>query len=97
MLPALMLLAAAPDAGGFVELTGIAEDAKGGAVLVVDGVGPVYLRTLAAWPQNLRGKTVKAKGKLKSVKLIPSPVKGPKGEVSQGAEGDQWVLEDATY
>lgn len=97
MLPALLLLAAAPDAGGLVELTGLAEDAKGGAVLVVDGVGPIYVRKLAAWPQNLRGKTVKVKGKLTSVKLIPSPTKNAKGEVSQGAEGDQWVLEDATY
>lgn len=96
MLPALMLLAAAADAGGPVELTGLAEDAKGGAVLVVDG-NPIYLRKLASWPQHLRGKTVKVKGRLVKTKLIPSPTKNAKGEISQGAEGEQWVLEDATY
>lgn len=97
MLLALLLLAAdGGHVGKAVELTGVAENAKGGAVLVVDGA-PIYIRALDAWPQALRGTRVKVKGTLKSVKLIPSPTRGPKGELGQGAEGEQWVLEDATY
>lgn len=96
MLLALMLLAATDGGTPMTELTGIAENAKAGAVLIVDGA-PIYIRTLAAWPQAMRGKTVKVKGRLVETKLIPSPERGPKGEISQGAEGKQWVLEDATY
>ena len=97
MLLALLLLAAdGGQVGKAVELTGVAQNAKAGAVLVVDG-SPIYVKNLAAWPDALRGKTVKVKGTLKSMKLIPSPTRGPKGEVGQGAEGEQWVLEDAAY
>ena len=82
--------------GKQVELTGVAENAKGGAILLVDD-GPIYLRKLDSWPDNLRGKSVVVKGTLKSMKLIPSPERGPDGAISQGAEGSQWVLEDPRY
>ena len=82
--------------GTRVELTGIAENGKGGALLLVGG-SHIYLRKLDSWPMGQRGKQVVVKGILKSLKLIPSPVRGPNGEISQGAEGDQWVLDDATF
>ena len=104
MLLALLLLATdggptmelSKLAGTKVELTGTAENGKGGAILLVDG-SPIYVRKLDSWPAGLRGKRVVVRGTLKSLKLIPSPVRGPKGEISQGADGDQWVLEDATF
>lgn len=82
--------------GKHVELSGVAHDAKGGAILLVDNE-PLYLRKLTAWPEALRGKPLVVKGTLKSMKLLPSPERGPKGEISQGAEGSQWVLEDASF
>ncbi len=82
--------------GKHVELQGVAQDAKGGAVLLVDD-HPLYLLKLAAWPEATRGKGVTVKGTLKSMKLIASPERNAKGELSQGAEGNQWVLEDPTY
>jgi hypothetical protein len=81
--------------GKKVELHGIAEDAKSGAILLVDGE-PIYLRNKDAWPAGKRGKSVVVKGTLTWMKLIPSPVRGPDGAISQGAEGSQWVLEGAT-
>jgi len=88
---------------GPVELTGKAENAKGGAVVVVDGT-PIYLRarverdtrTQASWPDDLRGTIVVVRGTLTSTKLIPSPVRAADGAVSQGAEGEQWVLDQWT-
>ncbi len=82
--------------GKKVELPGVAHDAKGGAILLVDD-GPIYVRKLDSWPTAMRGKEVVVKGTLKSMKLIPSPERSPTGAISQGAEGDQWVLEDATW
>lgn len=83
-------------AGTQVGIEGRAENAKGGAVLLVDGT-PVYLENLASWPQNVHGKVVVVTGLLVSKKHLPSPTVSATGEVSQGAEGDQWVVEGATW
>jgi hypothetical protein len=82
--------------GKQVELHGTAQNAKGGAILLVDNA-PIYLQHVGAWPDAKRGKPAVVKGTLKSMKLIPSPQRSPDGAISQGAEGDQWVLEDPTY
>lgn len=77
-----------------VTLEGEAANAKGGPVLLVEGE-PVYLRPDPKWPAAKDRTRVRVKGKLSSQKLLPSPERGPNGEVSQGAEGNQWVLDDA--
>ncbi len=82
--------------GKKVMLEGVAENSKGGAILLIDDE-PLYLRKLSSWPDALLGKQVVVKGTLKSIKLVPSPFRAPNGDISQGAEGDQWVLEDPTY
>lgn len=86
----------APLSGAKVTLSGRAANAKAGAVLLVDGE-PIYLKGFAEWPKDASGKELEVTGTLKDEKLIPSPVKGPKGEISQGAEGSQWVLEGAEW
>ena len=48
------------------------------------------------WPDDLRGTIVVVRGTLTSTKLIPSPVRAADGAVSQGAEGEQWVLDQWT-
>jgi hypothetical protein len=82
--------------GKRVSLVGKAEDAKSGAVLMVDGA-PIYVRPLEAWPSAARTKDVVVTGRLESEKLIPSPKVDAQGAISQGAEGDQWVLEEASW
>lgn len=77
-------------------LVGTAENAKGGAVLLVDGT-PVYLEGLAAWPDALVHAKVKATGVRTRKQLLPEATVDASGAVSQGASGPQDVLERATW
>ncbi len=78
-------------AGQQVRLQGRAEDAKGGAVLLLERE-PLYLKDVSAWPTEVRGKALEVSGTLQHLKLIPSPTRDASGAISQGAEGSQWVL-----
>jgi hypothetical protein len=83
--------------GQRVTLRGKAAEAKAGAVIIpTGGTVPVYLRGLSSWGPAL-GKEVIAEGVLRREKVIPDPQTDPTGAVSQGARGEQYVLEDATW
>ena len=82
--------------GKEVTLEGRAANAKAGAVVIIDGE-PIYLPKLPAWPDTTNGKQVIVKGTLKHPRFIPSPVVNAKGEVSQGAEREQWVLDASEW
>ncbi len=83
--------------GQNVVLDGTARNAKAGAVVVVEpDESPVYLSGLTEWPEGLDGKKVRVEGTLTEQKWIPDPV-APNGEISQGAEGNQWVLEASKW
>jgi hypothetical protein len=82
---------------GRVTLRGRAVDSKGGAVVVTQS-GPVYILGLDSWkPLGLDGKQVTVTGFLRKTKLIPDPVQDKNGEISQGAIGEQQVLDGATW
>jgi hypothetical protein len=83
--------------GQEVTLNGIARDAKGGAVLVIERTAPVYIEGLAFWTPELLGMNVSVKGLLKKEKIIPDPVIGENGGISQGAIGTQFVLLNAVW
>lgn len=76
---------------------GGAANAKGGAVVLTDVYGPVYVEGLKAWPVDVVGKTVEVSGLLRREKLIPDPVTNEYGAVSAGAYGDQTVIADADW
>ncbi|MBD3187951.1 hypothetical protein GF325_14030 [Candidatus Bathyarchaeota archaeon] len=78
--------------GQQVRLEGVARDAKGGAVLILDDGTPVYMENLDYWDENTQGQIVIASGTLVRVKYIPDPVVDENGAISQGAEGLQLVL-----
>jgi hypothetical protein len=80
-----------------ISVRGIARDAKGGAVVVTSSGSPVYIEHLDSWPDDVTGCEVEAKGKLVAKKLIPDPVVDEDGAISQGAAGDQDVLENARW
>lgn len=82
--------------GKVVTVVGVARDAKGGAVVLLEGE-PLYVRGLDAWPKGLRDRRVEVTGTLRDEKLIPSPVVDSKGAISQGAEGNQLVLDTPTW
>ena len=73
-----------------VLLSGPAQDAKAGAVLLIDGV-PVYIDGQDAWPEGQAGRTQRMTGILVVRKHIPDPV-GDHGQIAQGAWGQQYVL-----
>ena len=82
--------------GKKVRLVGVAENAKGGAVVLV-GKSPVYIAGKGAWPETLRTKRVSLGGTLTHEQYLPEATVSPKGEVSQGTSGgSQTVLRDAT-
>ena len=80
--------------GTTVTLRGLASDAKAGAVLV-RGSEVVYIDGLDAWPVDVVDRRVAVIGHLERRKYIPDP--GPAGARTQGAEGEQYVLEHAHW
>lgn len=68
-----------------VRLTGVAKDAKSGAVLLVNGA-PVYLEHVAQWPAGLLDTQVEVSGELVDVALLPEATTAGNGEVSQGTQ-----------
>jgi hypothetical protein len=76
-----------------VILTGLAENAKAGAVLIVDGV-PVYMDDLDTWPDDQRGRSLRMAGSLQRRKRLPAP-ETSRGEQVASAPLEQLVLVDA--
>ena len=80
--------------GQQVTLEGTAKDAKGGAVLITAENNVIYLKGIHSWSDDLIDKLVSVSGVLKEEKYIPDPVVAKDGAISQGAEGNQLVLEN---
>jgi hypothetical protein len=78
-------------------MLGKAMDSKSGAVLVAADGRVVYVEGLDYWPSDLTGKTVSVTGILTKKKLIPDPLVGSGGAISQGSSGQQEVFEQATW
>lgn len=80
-----------------IRLVGTAENAKGGAVVLVDGT-PVYVAKKDSWPEALRTKRISLGGKLTRSQHLPKATVNAKGEISQGTTGgsNDYVLRDAT-
>lgn len=80
-----------------IRLVGTADDAKGGAVVLVDGT-PVYVAKKASWPEALRSKRISLGGKLTRTQYLPQATVNAKGEIAQGTTGasTDYVLRDAT-
>lgn len=80
-----------------IRLVGTAENAKGGAVVMVDGT-PVYVAKKDSWPDALRTKRVSLGGRLTRSQHLPQATVNAKGEISQGTTraSNDYVLRDAT-
>ncbi len=78
-----------------VTLEGVAENAKGGGVLVLPSLEVVYIRYLQWWDEHVRGTKVIMTGILRYEKFIPDPDVAEDGAISQGAIGNQFVLDKA--
>ena len=80
--------------GRKVILEGIAQDAKGGAVLITKHREVIYVKDLDSWDSMVLGKNIALEGILKKEKLIPDPRIDGDGAISAGAIGEQYVLEN---
>lgn len=88
-------MAEQPDARD--EVRGVAEDAKGGAVIITEDGEVVYMGGLDAWPAELRGKQVIARGRLEKTDYLPDPVVSDDGAMSAGASGLETVLREPEW
>jgi hypothetical protein len=75
-----------------VKVTGMARDAKLGAVVIDDAGATWYVEGLERWESRLSGKRVQVSGVARERKLAPDPTVGPKGEVSAGMVGTSRVI-----
>lgn len=84
--------------GTRVRLSGLARDAKGGAVLLVNDA-PLYLSGLERWPSAVKDKRVTVGGMLVDKQHLAEAARGAKGEISQGTAvgSTQYVLEAPTW
>ena len=83
--------------GQNVNFIGRAENAKGGAVVVLQNQGVIYIRNLSSWEDEIIGKQVSISGIVRLEKYIPDPYTSEDGGISQGAIGSQYVLDDAQW
>ncbi len=72
---------------GPVTLRGVAQDAKGGAVLLIED-RPIYVKDKASWPAELRGTGVSLTGVLRDEPFLPASTRDANGAISQGTTGD---------
>lgn len=82
----LLLLALSALAGeaAVTQLTGVARDGKGGALLVVDDGRALYVSGMPAWPDGVVGLRVRAEGRVASERYVPEARVDPDGAISQG-------------
>lgn len=82
--------------GEKVTLTGTAQNAKGGAVLV-DGDKVYYLAGVDSWPDEVHGKKVQVTGVTTRRQYLPEARQAKDGAWSQGAVGQQDVIDAPTW
>jgi len=75
-----------------VVVSGIARNAKAGAVVRLDTSAVLYLMGLDEWPDHVLGKRVKVSGVIGRAKLAPDPVVGKDGSHSAGMVGRSTVI-----
>jgi hypothetical protein len=81
-------------------ISGIARDAKAGAVLVQGDGRVVYVAGLSAWPADVVGRRIRGTGTLVVASRLPRATQDESGAWSQGVAGDStgetW-LDDAQW
>ena len=80
-----------------VTVSGIAHDARMGAIVKTDQGNVYYIGDLSEWPPTLLNKRVEVKGTVTSRKLAPDPVVDKNGAVSAGMYGSSNVITGATW
>lgn len=80
-------------------ITGVARNARMGAVVVTDDRTPIYLDGVDSWDDtDLDGQRVEVSGTLRRRSIAPQATVDADGAVSHGMDGaDNYVLENASW
>jgi len=80
-------------------LTGTAQNAKAGAVLMTDDGRMLYISGMSGWPEGVDGHAIIVTGQVASEAVVPAAVQAPDGTWSQGKKeaGDDLVIRDARW
>lgn len=78
--------------GKEVTLTGIAVESKPGPCIKVDN-DIVFIKNKQFWSEELLGQKILVTGKLSREKMIPDAKIDENGAISQGAAGEQYLIE----
>jgi hypothetical protein len=80
-----------------ITVTGLAQNGKGGALLVADDTTVYYLEGMDAWETSLIGKRIEVTGTLKVETLNEGELKNEQGEYTQGMAGEKRILVNAKW
>lgn len=80
-----------------VTISGVARNARMGAVVLPSDRTPIYIDGLEEWDDDVSGQSIQVTGVLRRRKLAPDPVVGADGGVSHGMEGASFVIEDPAW
>ncbi len=86
-----------PDEGKQLEVTGTAENAMSGAVVVTDSGGTYFVEGVDEWDDATLNKRIVVSGVMERRKLAPDPQVADDGSVSHGAYGRSKVLTNPTW
>lgn len=75
-----------------ITVRGIAQQGKGGALLITDDKIVYYIDALDAWDAELVGKQIEATGLLKIELMDEADLKNEAGEYNQGIAGEKQTL-----
>jgi len=80
-----------------IAITGIANNAKLGAIILTDNKEIYYIEGIDYWPHEVVGKKVKANGFLKKEYFNEVDLMNKKGEYKQGMSGEKLSLQNAIW
>ena len=80
-----------------VTLEGVAQNARLGAIVLLEDYTPVYLDGIEEWDEQIVEKSVAVTGVLRRQSLAPKATVTVQGEASHGIDGESYVLENPEW
>jgi len=80
-----------------VDVTGTAENAKAGALLMLEPESPILLRGVPDWDDDTVGKRVSVKAIVRRVPGLPQADDSDEAMQGTATDRDMWVLEVQQY
>lgn len=80
-----------------INISGIAQNARFGAIIMIEDFTPVFLEGIQEWDSEIVDKSVIVTGVLRLKLLAPKAIVSPNGEVSHGVGSDSYILENPRW